>query len=80
MQELTVGEGLEEQIKANTIDGLKTPMTGFTSYGLADGNDMTLTNWTASVIHPKTMDMYNFQIQTGPNYPNQAPLVQATGE
>ncbi|KCV72752.1 ubiquitin-conjugating enzyme E2 [Fonticula alba] len=49
------------------------------SYGLSDAEDITLTNWHATIIGPNgtTFDnrIYSLSIVCGPEYPNSAPVV-----
>lgn len=50
------------------------------SYGLANPNDQTFTDWNGTILGPQgtTFDnrIYFVQIQCGPNYPNQPPNVK----
>eukprot|EP01100_Stratorugosa_tubuloviscum_P011609 TRINITY_DN51_c3_g1_i1.p1 TRINITY_DN51_c3_g1~~TRINITY_DN51_c3_g1_i1.p1 ORF type:complete len:144 (-),score=62.71 TRINITY_DN51_c3_g1_i1:104-535(-) len=49
------------------------------SYGLQDGDDMTLTNWNGSIIGPASTPhdgrFYSLRITCGPEYPNRPPVV-----
>ncbi|KAI9291949.1 UBC-like protein [Neoconidiobolus thromboides FSU 785] len=50
---------------------------GACSYGLADGDDMNLTNWFGTILGPVNSAhinrIYNLRIVCGPNYPDAPP-------
>jgi ubiquitin-conjugating enzyme E2 variant len=52
---------------------------GTVSYGLEEGDDPMMTNWTGTIIGPggSVHDgrIYTLRIQCGPNYPNVPPLI-----
>ncbi|KAJ9074087.1 E2 ubiquitin-conjugating protein mms2 [Entomophthora muscae] len=52
---------------------------GACSYGLADGEDMTMSNWFGTIIGPihsvHINRIYNLKIHCGPNYPDTPPEV-----
>ncbi len=52
---------------------------GTVSYGMEDGDDIQMKNWTGTIIGPPgtTHDgrIYTLRITCGNSYPNQAPLV-----
>ncbi|KAK0553763.1 E2 ubiquitin-conjugating protein mms2 [Tilletia horrida] len=53
---------------------------GMCSYGLDDGSDVMMSNWNATIIGPghtvHQNRIYSLKITCGPNYPDEAPLVQ----
>ncbi|EPQ31152.1 uncharacterized protein PFL1_01341 [Pseudozyma flocculosa PF-1] len=52
---------------------------GSCSYGMADGDDLTMTNWNATIIGPGHSvfenRIYSLKIHCGPSYPDKAPEV-----
>lgn len=50
------------------------------SYGLTNAEDMSLTDWTCSIIGPNGGNFegrfYQLKVTCGPNYPNQPPDVR----
>ena len=52
------------------------------SYGLQQGDDITLTNWTGTIFGPPggthENRISNLQMTCGPNYPQQPPSVRFT--
>mmetsp|Transcript_121526 Transcript_121526/g.170984 ORF Transcript_121526/g.170984 Transcript_121526/m.170984 type:complete len:144 (+) Transcript_121526:77-508(+) len=53
---------------------------GTCSYGLEDGEDMTMTNWNGTILGPAGTNfdgrIISLKIVCGSNYPNQAPIVK----
>jgi ubiquitin-conjugating enzyme E2 variant len=52
---------------------------GTVSYGMEDGEDMQMSNWTGTIIGPPGTvhdgRIYNLRIVCGPSYPDQPPNV-----
>ncbi|KAI8451147.1 ubiquitin conjugating enzyme Mms2 [Phakopsora pachyrhizi] len=52
---------------------------GTCSYGLADGDDITMTKWNGTIIGPSNSffenRIYDIKITCGSNYPDQAPTI-----
>lgn len=50
------------------------------SYGLSDPNDITMTNWNATILGPPNSNhenrIYSLRVTCGENYPDQPPLVK----
>lgn len=57
---------------------------GLISYGLADGNDMTLTHWTAMIVGPENTPLdgriISLLISCGQEYPERPPTVRFTSK
>uniref|UniRef100_A0A6U2ARP4 UBC core domain-containing protein n=2 Tax=Hemiselmis andersenii TaxID=464988 RepID=A0A6U2ARP4_HEMAN len=55
---------------------------GSVSYGLADGNDMTLTNWNGMIVGPSSSPLegriISLLISCGQDYPDRPPTVRFT--
>jgi len=53
---------------------------GSVSYGLADGNDMTLTNWNGMIVGPPGSPLegriISLLISCGPHYPDRPPSIR----
>eukprot|EP01094_Clydonella_sp_ATCC50884_P025298 TRINITY_DN659_c0_g1_i1.p2 TRINITY_DN659_c0_g1~~TRINITY_DN659_c0_g1_i1.p2 ORF type:complete len:140 (+),score=56.03 TRINITY_DN659_c0_g1_i1:120-539(+) len=68
-------EELEAGEKDQTGDGT-------VSYGLSDGDDMSMSSWIGTIIGPAGTAhegrIYNLKIHCGENYPNQPPQVSFT--
>lgn len=50
------------------------------SYGLADNDDITMTNWNGTILGPPHSNhenrIYSLGIECGPNYPDEPPKVK----
>ena len=64
----------------DAIKGISCNSKYTISYGLADPEDRSLSKWNGTIIGPNGTwyagKLYNLSITTGPNYPNEAPIVQ----
>ncbi|KAJ5899140.1 ubiquitin-conjugating enzyme/RWD-like protein [Penicillium taxi] len=90
LEELEKGEkGLGAGENASTIPITMNQCTNYffnipeaCSYGLADGEDMMMSNWNGTILGPPHSlhenRIYSVNIHCGPDYPDNPPIIQFT--
>ncbi|CAK9027567.1 Ubiquitin-conjugating enzyme spm2 (Ubiquitin-conjugating enzyme variant MMS2 homolog) (UEV MMS2), partial [Durusdinium trenchii] len=70
---------LDELEQGEKGQGVPAPHTGFVSYGLSDPEDMSLSNWNASIIGPQHTNLgdriYSLKVFCDEAYPDNPPQV-----
>jgi len=71
---------LDELEDAEKDKGVPPPHTGWISLGLSDANDITLSNWNASIFGPSNTTLaeriYTLNIQVPEDYPKSPPKIR----